>query len=367
MPRKRRAENKGYPTGWHWHNGALHYWVPESVRHLWNDQRKFRLGATDYEAYTTWRERIQNPDVPVKFDKGFDKYLVEVVPDLAPLTQKSYTAAIEELRKPFDKMAILDFRPHHAYQYRNKHKATPTATNRRLEVLSAFFTKCFEWGVPLETHPMIDGKFRKLKTRARTRIVEDWEVAEALALQPPKYGRSAIPMCQAYLRLKVVSGRRRIEILRVRTSDFLPEGVRFQLAKQKGSAVKYKIVEWSPELSAAVDAALAARPVGKKASKPYYRNPADISPWLLCKWDGTPYLNDDGTESEAFGSAWGRFMDSLLDHTKIKERFWDSDLRAKAADDADDIKHAQDLLDHSTEATTRKHYRRKPSTVKPAR
>lgn len=368
MPRRRRTDNKGYPTGWTWHHGALYYMVPEAVRDQWDGKRKFRLGANEHEAYKTWTQRIKNPDVPITFDKGFDKYLVEVVPDLAALTQESYRAAIQQLRRPFGGMAIVDFQPHHAYQYRNKRgKKAKTAANRECEVLSAFFTKCFEWGVPLKTHPMIEGKFRKFPRPARTRIVEEWELQEALALKPPKYGRSAIPMCQAYLRIKNKTGRRRIEILRLKLADMLPEGIRFQIAKQRNGVVRYKIVEWDDDLRAAVDAARSARPVGKKASRKRYRQPANLSPWLFCKWDGNPYLNPDGTESDAFGSLWGRFMDALLERTKITERFWDSDIRAKAADDADDEKHAQELLDHTTPQTTRKHYRRKPGRVKPVR
>jgi integrase len=266
-------------------------------------------------------------------------------------------------------MAIVDFEPSDAYRYRDKRgKEAPTSTNRELEVLSVVFSKCFEWGVSgLKIHPMIEGKFKKLSIPARTRVVEDWEKDEALGLKPPKFGRSAIPMCQAYLRVKLVSGRRRIEILNLKTTDLLEEGVRWTLAKQKQTRITQLITEWTPELRAAIDSALRARPIGKKASKPKYRDPANISPWVFCKWDGTPYLNKNGTESEAFGSAWGRFMDALIERTNIKERFWDSDLRAKAAGDADSVEHAQKLLGHTNKGTTMKHYRRKPETVKPVR
>jgi hypothetical protein len=368
VPRKRRTENKGYPTGWHWHRGALYYWVPANVRNKWDGKRHFRLGSNEYEAYQQWAKRVENPEVPVTFDKGFDKYLLTVLPKLSPHTQEQYKAAIKKLRPVFGKMVIVDFRSYHAYQYRNQRgEKHPTSANHETEFLSTFFTVCFEWGVPLEGHPMIKGQFRKLPRPGRDRVVEEWEIAEAMSLKPSKYGISAIPMIQAYILVKTTTGRRRIEILRLKTSDLLENGVRWTLAKRKQTGVKNLITKWKPGLRAAIDAALAARPIGKKRSRKHYRQPADISPWVFCKADGTPYLKDDGTESDAFGSAWGRFLDNLLANTKVKERFTDSDLRAKAANDAESLEHARRLLAHTTNTTTLKHYRRLPDEVDPVR
>jgi len=366
MPQKRRADNRGYPSGWTWHHGAIYYMVPKHVQHLWDGKRKFRLGPNEYEAYKVWAERIQNPDIPVTFSEGFDKFLVEVVPDLSPATQESYVRAITALRKPFGAMAIVDFRSHHAYQYQNKRgKVAPTATNRETEVLSAFFTQCFKWGVPLETHPMIQGKFRKLRRPARSRVIEDREIEAVMSLKPSKFGRSAIPMLQAYILVKTTSGRRRIEVLRLKTTDLQPNGVRWTLAKHRQSGIKHIITKWGPGLRAAIDAAIAARPIGKPRSRKHYRQTADISPWVFCKADGTPYLKADGTEADAFASAWQRFMDKVETEAGV-ERFWDSDLRAKAADDAGSLEHARRLLAHSPgSTTTQRHYRRRPDEVDP--
>src|SRR6185369_15946057 len=183
-----------------------------------------------------------------------DKYLLEVVPTKSPATQESNRNAIKKLRA-FAAFEITDFDHTDAYQYRNKRgKEAPTSANRELEVLSHMFTMCFEWGVPgLQRHPMIEGKFRKLKLAPRDRIVEEWEIKEAMSLKPSKYGRSAIPMIQAYIRLKNVSGRRRIEILRLKTTDLLEEGVRWTLAKSKQSGIKHKITSWTEELRGAIN------------------------------------------------------------------------------------------------------------------
>lgn len=369
MPKPRRTENKALPARWRFYHGAYRYMVPPGLEHLWNNKKQFTLGKTLAEAHRTWAARSEISDVPVLIGHGLDKYALEKVPDLAPTTQKSYLASIARLKEVFATMRIIDFRAHHAFKYRNERgKVARNSANKDMEVMSAFFSTCFEWGVEgLTVHPMREGKFRKLPTPARERIVEDWEIDEVMNLKPSKYGRSAIPMLQAYVLLKTVSGRRRIEILRLKTTDIIDRGVRWTLAKQKQSGIKYLITKWTPALHAAIDAAIAARPIGKKPSRKHYRKPADISPWVFCKWDGTPYLDNDGTESDAFGSAWGRFVDALLERTKIKERFWDSDLRAYAADKAKSLEHAQRLLAHARgSTTTSKHYRRRPDEVDPA-
>ena len=67
------------------------------------------------------------------------------------------------------------------------------------------------------------------------------------------------------------------------------------------------MIEWSAELRAAVEMALAARPV-------------DIAPYLFCTRRGECYAKADGS-ANGWESMWGRFMDRLLVETKVVERF----------------------------------------------
>lgn len=368
MARKRKKENKSLPARWEFYHGSFYYRVPAGLEHKWDGKKRFRLGKTLPEAHRTFAARMARPvDELITIGQALDRYALEVVPTKAPKNQKQNLRAIERLRQVFGHMPLAGFRPHHAYRYRDERgRVAATAANRELEVLSHLFTKCFEWGVPLTTHPMMEGKFRKLPRKARERIIEDWEIEEIAKLEPPKFGRSAIPMLKAYVALKVVSGRRRVEILRLKTTDLLPNGVRWTLAKQRQSGTKHLITKWTPELRAAIDAALAARPIGKRRSKKHYKPTADISPWIFCKADGTPYLTEDGDQSDGFQSVWTRFMNALIKNTKITERFHDSDLRAKAAQRTGDVAKAQKLLAHTTPQTTRKHYYRAPEEVDPA-
>lgn len=63
---------------------------------------------------------------------------------------------------------------------------------------------------------------------------------------------------------------------------------------------------------------------------------------------------------------WQRFMKKSLEKTKLKERFTEHDLRAKAASDTD-VKHATVLLGHHSSEFTNRVYKRKPESVKPAK
>lgn len=351
MPRKRtRTENRGLPARWRFRHGAYFFDVPVDVRHLWEGKREFRLGSTLPEAYRTWATRIESHGDVRTVRKLLERYLLEVVPTKAPMTQAANARAVTRLTSVFGEMRIREFRPIHAYQYRDKRgRKTPTAANRELEVLSHAFTKAIEWGYR-EDHPMMNGKFRKLATPPRTRYVEDWEIIEALSLAPRRR-RGSLHTVRAYIRLKLLTGLRRGDLLRLRTIDILDDGIHVQPHKTAATTGKKLIIELTPALRQAIDEALAARPV-------------DIAPWLFCTKRGGCYVKDDGTAS-SWDSMWQRFMDRVLAETKVTERFTEHDLRAKCASDAETLAHAQQLLSHADSATTRRIYRRRPERVKP--
>ena len=56
-------------------------------------------------------------------------------------------------------------------------------------------------------------------------------------------------------------------------------------------------------------------------------------------------------------------MQKALDQTNLEERFTEHDLRAKTGSDTDE-RHANELLDHASDALTKRVYRRKARTVK---
>jgi integrase len=60
-------------------------------------------------------------------------------------------------------------------------------------------------------------------------------------------------------------------------------------------------------------------------------------------------------------------MKRVLRETKVKERFTEHDLRAKASSDADSDEFAQKLLTHSNIEITKRVYRRKAEKIVPLR
>ena len=235
-------------------------------------------------------------------------------------------------------MAIPTIKPRHAYKYRDEvtRKNGAASANRDLEVLSHSFSKAVEWGL-IDRNP-IKGQVRKNTIPRRERYIEDWEISEAMTI--------ASPMLRAYIVLKLLTGLRRGDLLRLRTSELKDDGIHVNTSKT-GTRL---IIEWTPELKEAVNAALAARP-------------KDIVPWLFCTNRGACYVKENGT-ANAFDSLWQRFMAKVLNCTSITERFQEKDLRKKTASDMD-LDRASKLLGHTKQDTTRRHYRLTGDKVAP--
>ncbi len=154
---------------------------------------------------------------------------------------------------------------------------------------------------------------------------------------------------RAYIAIKLLTGLRRGDLLRLRVSDVCEDGLHVRVSKT-GRAVVYEMTD---ALREAIDDAKAARP-------------KDIAPWLFVTRTGKAYVTEDG-RAHSFDSLWQRFMAKVIKETEVTERFTEHDLRAKCASDAASLERARELLVHADAATTRRIYRRKPERVKPTR
>jgi integrase len=349
MVRKRSKENLGLPTRWCRVHGAYYYQVPRGLEHLWDSKRLFRLGTGLSEAYAEWARRVAAPERVQLIGQLLDRYLLQVVPKKKPRTQVGNKENIAALRQVFELVPITALEPQHVYLYADKRSAK-TAAHREIEVLSHAFTKAVEWGL-LKRHPF-KGEVRLTGEPARTRYIEDWEVIEALSLKPMRKAGSVL-MIQAYIRIKLLTALRRSDLLRLRPSDFTTAGIKVTPTKTERSTGKRFIIEWTPELTAAVEIAKATRPV-------------DIAPWLFCKTDGDCYIDATGRAS-GWDSMWQRYMTRVLKETKLTERFTEHDLRAKCGSDAESLERARQLLGHADAKITERVYRRKPEMVRPLR
>jgi integrase len=342
-PKPRLDANKGLPAGWRHKHGAYYYRPPIQLRDLWDGKTEYRLGKTQSEAYRVWADKLELYSDAKTMGELLDRYALEVIPLKAPKTQDSNQASIRKLKAVFGEMPIEAVKPKHVYQYRDiRGKQGKTAANRDIEVLSHSFTKAIEWGL-CEIHP-IKGKVRKFSTPPRKRYVEDWEIVEALKI--------ASPFITAYIRLKLLTGLRRGDLLSLKVSDLQDDGIHITPRKTAHSTGKSIVIEWSIELKSAIDQAMKIR---KKI----------LSLWLFHTNKGQPYIKENGT-ANGFDSIWQRFMAKALTSTLLVDKFTEHDLRAKVASDVT-IDHAQALLGHSNAEVTDRIYRRKPNRVRPFR
>jgi integrase len=285
-----------------------------------------------------------------------ERYALEVIPTKAVATQQGDNASLVNLRKVFGDMRLVDIEPQHVYKYADtrvdrKGKKSLSTARHELGVFKHAFTKAVEWGL-IPKHPF-KGEVRLKGAKPRTRYIEDWEIVEALALVPMRKSGSVWTI-QAYIRIKLLIGLRRGDLLRLRMADITDAGIKVTPRKTANTTGISRTFEWTPELRAAVDMAVAARPL-------------DIAPWLFCTKAGQGYFDEENGKASGWHSMWQRFMARLLEETKIKDRFTEHDLRAKCASDAETLGRAQQLLGHADSRITERVYRRKPELVKPLR
>jgi integrase len=356
-PKKRLPKNRAYPSGWRWKNGAWRYRVPVAARHLWDNKSEYTLGKTDAEAYAEWSRRINavGCELPT-MAKLMDRYLLEVVPQKAERTQSGNRTSIARLRQVFGTMPPGAILPRHYNQY--KHEALraygKTSVNHDLEVLSHLLTMAVEWGA-IDSNQLL-GQVRKHATPPRDRLVQDWEISELLELPEPKNKRTArnVRLAKLYVQLKLMTGLRRGDILRLSLLDLKDDGIHVQPGKTRKTTGKRLIIEWDKagELKAVTDQ-IRAIPPHRIGDTP-----------LFTTAQGKPYIKPDGS-ANAFDSLWQRFMDRVLDETKVSDRFQERDLRAKVASDSDTLQEASERLGHSGTQITQRVYRRKPVRVAP--
>jgi integrase len=350
VPRKRLAENAPLPRRWRHTRNAYYYQVPPGLEHLWDGKQTFKLGDTLPAAYKAWSDRIGVPlATGSTVAQLLERYALEVVPTKAPKTQAGNYRAIPRLTKAVGHFRITQLEPQHVYHYVEARDAK-TAAHREVEVLSHAFTKAVQWGL-LKRHPF-KRELRLEGIQRKTRYVADEEVIAALAA-PCRMKRGSVLMIQAYIRVKLMTGLRREDLLRLNPGrDFKPDGIAIQPRKTAKTTGKRVFFPWTPELRAAVEAALAVRPV-------------DIAPLLFCTRDGECYISEENGDATGWDSMWQRFMARLLKTGAIERTFTERSLRGKAGSDEESLEAARQLLAHADARVTDRFYRLKGDVVQP--
>lgn len=352
-PKPRTKKNRGLPARWREKHGAYYYRVPPGFEHQWDGKREFRLGKTLPEAYKVWAERVDCSGTMRAMGEVMDRYVREVVPAKSYKSQESNGYSLGRLRPVFERMPPAAIRPKHAYQYHDlvAKKHGPTTAKHDIQCLRHVLTKAVEWGL-IDRNPLL-GQLRLPQLPSRDRLVEDWEVAECLRMQP-KIKSRAVTLVKLYIRLKLMTGLRRTDLLRLRLGQVREDGIHVQPSKTKGTTGKRLIIGWDEagELRALIDEVLHVPP----------RRVGDV--YLFVNRKGEPYIDNRG-RANGFDSLWQRFMGRVLELTRVTERFQERDLRAKVASDSDTLVEASERLGHGSQEITQRVYRRKPVRVQP--
>lgn len=351
MSRARNPENRGLPARWRHRSGAYYYQVPPGLESMWDGKKEFRLGKSLPEAYKAWGERMGGETGKVHTVAALlTRYAQEVVPTKAKTTQAHNQVAMKRLHAVLGAAPLKAITPTLIYEYVRKRGGT-TSSHREVEVLSHALTKAVEWGI-IDKHPFA-WQMRLKEAAPRTRYVEDWEIVECLSLES-KRKRGSVLAVQAYIRVKLLTGLRRGDLLRLCMADLREDGIHVTPNKTAKSTGKRIVIAWSDELREAVAIAKAARPV-------------QIAPWLFCNRDGACYINEETGRAGGWDTMWRNFMSRVLAETKTEQKFNEHDLRAKCASDAETLEHARALMAHADSRLTDRVYRRKPEMVKPLR
>ncbi len=349
MPKKRNAENRKLPQRWVFKHSSYFYVPKPEQRHQWDGRSWFPLGKLLPEAYQIWSVRIAAPETLTNIGDLLSRYAIEVIPNKAPKTQTNNRGYIAPLTEVFGKVALGDLEPQHIYQYIDKRRAK-TAAKREIELLSHAFTKAVQWGL-IKTHPF-KGQIRIEgvdKPNNEKHLIEDWEVAEIMSLNPRRK-KGSVRMIQAYITLKLLTGLRQRDLLLMTMSQIKEDGLHFTISKTKKTTGKSVIYDWSPKLREAVDSAIATRPA--------------LSSFLFCNRFGIGFVEPDGTAGN-WNNMWQKFAARLRRETKITAKISDHAFRWKVGSEAENIERAQQLMGHADKRTTEKSYRLKPQRIQP--
>jgi integrase len=217
-------------------------------------------------------------------------------------------------------------------------KPAPVRANREAALLSSAYA--WAMGEPqfeIEENPCYG--VRRNKESPRTRYLQTVELQ--------RFGRGFAPRwLRCYILLKRLTGLRQGDMLKLGRQNITGRGLEVTTGKT-GKALRFS---WTHSLRTVANAILADQDKlnEKRKIKSLHFFPSRY-----------------GTQLSAFGfkSAWQRAMNAY--EAKGHARFWEHDIRGKTGSDASSVARAQELLGHDSQATTQRHYRRAPASVRP--
>jgi integrase len=203
-----------------------------------------KIGESLREALATYAAAHEFPSPQGSMAALIDEALAEIRRGLKPSTVKQYEQATKTLKRKFAQFTPEQVKPRHIAQLKRDLAKTPNMANRSLSVLRQVFAYGLEQQLPgIDVNPVVG--IRRHKEAKRTRLIS---IAEYVAIH-----KKAGPRLQVIMDLCVRTGERIGDVLRIRRTDLLDEGIRFEQMKTGAK----RIVPWTLELRAVVDRAKA--------------------------------------------------------------------------------------------------------------
>jgi integrase len=309
-------------TGQHWPDRpARVYWQ----RNQWQYRAKadevailgntwYKLGKTAIEAryaYAKMREMLDDAGGMDRLFSRFVQYVLQPnLPEYSERTIADKLIHIDKLRKVFGRMAPQHVRPTHCARYLDERgKASKSQANQEFNTLSVVFKYAVRWGV-VDKNPCLGISRHKIKDR--TRLPTHQEIAAFCAV--------STPFIQRYTRFKYKTGLRQRDILTLTVRQIDDAGIHVTTSKTG----KKGLIGWDDELRELVREIISANKIQGET--------------LFCTARGLPY------SKTSFDSRWQYCMTKAMKLGVIKERFWEHDIRASHATEAEDA-HGLDATD----------------------
>lgn len=374
---RKRTKNHHLPHGVTVSNGA-HYWIDYKLK-KWH-----RLGKE-------WDKRAKDEWVRLTTGKAPDGTVAELLDAFldhcerlvreGKRSSRTHDVNLHEaevLKKVFGRMHykavtskhIASYLRHRTYQPKRKEPdgtitllpavAAPVRANREIALLSS----AYAWGMGEENYDIVSNPcygVRRNTERPRTRYVDTRELRQFTkgVYQADGTLKQYVPIwIRVFALLKRLTALPQSDLLELDESHITERGIVYVRNKTQQTDGVPVIYRWTWALRIVVAAARKLRPEPPKLPD----NVEPIKPPAPQPLFPTRY----GTLRTA-SSLKTPWQNGMVEYARDGfKRFWEHDIRAKVASDAVDIEHARQMLNHATQATT-KRYRRGPRKVQPAR
>lgn len=369
MAKEKNQDNIPLPKRWRLRHGAYYYRVPPGCESAWDGKKEFRLGSTYDEAHQVYTERTVSVGDVYTLAGLMELYELTELPKKSPDWRKKVIYGFRRMRialkdLPFIKGHDCLVQPMHIFQYHAAVKEMHGVSVARhdVRILSSLLTFAVMRGIitrnPLKGQIAVEGP------KPRDRVITDSEVINFLSYLETKIAERkknySVMRLHCYIRLKIMIGARRRDILRLTSKDIQDDGIHIYPTKTRATSGKRVIITWDEDKNGVS--------ILRNLIEQIQAIPPDIAwnSYLFVTREGKPYIKDDDTDS-AFSSLWKRYMNMAVETGELSERFIEKDLRAKNATDSDTLEEAAKRLAHASTNTTSKVYRRKAERVPPLR